>query len=114
MQFRSVSPEQIPGIDFFFHIIQYCIIPVGNDGIAGSLEGFQIVNKVQREEWTKSVEAAKERALNEQGVQFLYPDTAPFQEACAPLHEEVISGNPTLEAIYAKIQEYNAMYRTAE
>jgi TRAP-type C4-dicarboxylate transport system substrate-binding protein len=77
-------------------------------------EGFQIVNKVQREEWTKSVEAAKMRALNEQGVEFLYPDTAPFQEACAPLHEEVISGNETLETIYAKIQEYNEMYRTAE
>ena len=54
------------------------------------------------------------RALNEQGVEFLYPDTAPFQEACAPLHEEVISGNETLETIYAKIQEYNEMYRTAE
>ena len=77
-------------------------------------EGFDLVNKVQREEWTKSVEAAKERALNEQGVEFLYPDTAPFQEACAPLHQEVIGGNETLETIYAKIQEYNEMYRTAE
>ena len=54
------------------------------------------------------------RALNEQGVEFLYPDTAPFQEACSPLHQEVIGGNATLEAIYAKIQEYNEMYRTAE
>ena len=77
-------------------------------------EGFQIVNKVQREEWTKAVENAKNRALNEQGVEFLYPDTAPFQEACAPLHQEVIGGNETLETIYAKIQEYNEMYRTAE
>ena len=49
-----------------------------------------------------------------QGVEFLYPDTAPFQEACAPLHQEVIGGNATLEGIYAKIQEYNEMYRTAE
>ena len=77
-------------------------------------EGFQIVNKVQREEWTKAVENAKNRALNEQGVEFLYPDTAPFQEACAPLHQEVISGNATLETISAKIQEYNEMYRKAE
>ena len=77
-------------------------------------EGFELLNQVQREEWTKAVEAAKEKAQNDQGVQFIYPDTAPFQEACAPLHEEVISGNETLETIYTKIQEYNEMYRTAE
>ena len=76
-------------------------------------EGFELLNQVQREEWTKAVEAAKEKAQNDQGVQFIYPDTAPFQEACAPLHEEVINGNETLEAIYAKIQEYNAMYPSA-
>ncbi len=73
-------------------------------------EGFQILNQVQREEWTKAVAAAKDRAENEQGVEFIYPDTAPFQEACTPLHEKIISGNKTLEAIYAKIQEYNEMY----
>lgn len=73
-------------------------------------EGFRILNQVQREEWTKAVAAAKDRAENEQGVEFIYPDTAPFQEACTPLHEKIISGNETLEAIYAKIQEYNEMY----
>ena len=76
-------------------------------------EGFELLNQVQREEWTKAVEAAKEKAQNDQGVEFIYPDTAPFQEACAPLHEEVINGNETLEASYAKIQEYNAMYPSA-
>lgn len=76
-------------------------------------EGFELLNKVQREEWTKAVENAKDRAANEQGVQFYYPDTAPFQEACAPLHESVISGNEVLEGIYAKIQEYNAMYSSS-
>ncbi len=73
-------------------------------------EGFRILNQVQREEWTKAVAAAKARAENEQGVEFIYPDTAPFQEACTPLHEKTISGNETLETIYAKIQEYNEMY----
>lgn len=76
-------------------------------------EGFELLNKVQREEWTKAVENAKDRAANEQGVQFYYPDTAPFQEACAPLHESVISGNEVLESIYAKIQEYNAKYSSS-
>jgi len=77
-------------------------------------EGFELINKVQREEWTKAVENAKNRAQNEQGVEFIYPDTAPYQEACAPLHEEVISGNETLQEIYDRIQQYNEQYRTAE
>lgn len=76
-------------------------------------EGFALVNSVQREEWTKAVEKAKEKAANEQGVEFLYPDTAPFQEACMPIHDSVIVGNEILEGIYAMIQEYNAQYPSA-
>ena len=52
-------------------------------------EGFDLVNQVQREEWVSAVEAAKDRAENEQGVQFLYPDTKPFQEACASMHDSM-------------------------
>lgn len=77
-------------------------------------EGFELVNSVQREEWTKAVENAKGRAANEQGVEFIYPDTAPFQEACMPIHESVIKGNEVLENIYAMIQDYNAQYTSAE
>lgn len=77
-------------------------------------EGFQLINTVQREEWTKAVEKAKEKATNEQGVQFLYPDTAPFQEACMPIHDSVVVGNEVLESIYAKIQAYNAQYTSKE
>lgn len=73
-------------------------------------EGFELVNKVQREEWVSAVEAAKDRAQNEQGVQFIYPDTAPFQEACSPLHEKMLKNQPELTPIYEKIQEYNAKY----
>ena len=74
-------------------------------------EGFQIVNKVQREEWTKAVENAKNKAQNEMGVNFYYPDTAPFQEACMPIHDSVVKGNAILEEIYAKITAYNEQYR---
>lgn len=73
-------------------------------------EGFEIVNKVQREEWVNAVEAAKERAQNEQGVKFIYPDTAPFKEACSPLHEKMLAKQPELTPVYEKIQEYNAQY----
>ena len=77
-------------------------------------EGFKIINTVQREEWTIAVEAAKDKAQNEQGVEFIYPDTAPFQEAVAPLHESVLTANPALQPIYDRIQEYNAMYSSAD
>ena len=73
-------------------------------------EGFLLVNQVERKEWTTAIESAKERAQNQQGVQFNYPDTAPFQEACAPLHESMLASNPDLIPIYEAIQAYNAQY----
>ena len=77
-------------------------------------EGFQLVNQVQRAEWTDAVAAAKDRAANEQGVQFLYPDTKPFQEACAPMHEEMLAQYPNLAPIYDAIQVYNEQYPSNE
>ena len=56
----------------------------------------------------------KDKAQNEQGVTFLYPDTKPFQEAVMPLHDSVLSSNPELQPIYDKIQEYNAEYSSAQ
>lgn len=73
-------------------------------------EGFQLINKTQREEWIKAVENAKNRAQNEMNVQFLYPDQKPFVEACQPLHDKVLSGNTALMPIYEAIQRYNAEY----
>lgn len=73
-------------------------------------EGFALINKVQREEWEKAIEAAKDKAQNEMGVQFFYPDTAPFMEAVLPLHDEVLANNPALQATYDAIQVYNAKY----
>ncbi len=73
-------------------------------------EGFKLVNKVEREEWTNAVEEAKQRAENEQGVQFYYPDVQPFMDACKPLHETVLNNNPDIKPIYDAIQEYNAKF----
>ena len=50
---------------------------------------------------------AKEKAANEQKVQFIYPDQKPFVEACMPLHEEVLSKNEAIQPIYDRIQAYN-------
>ena len=73
-------------------------------------EVFALFNRVELEEWVKAVDAAKEKAANEQGVTFLYPDTKPFQEICMPMHETVLAQYPDLVPIYDKIQEYNEMY----
>ena len=73
-------------------------------------EGFQLVNSVEREEWVKAVEAAKDKAENEQGVTFLYPDTKPFQEICEPMHADMLKRYPDLTPIYDRIQEYNAEF----
>lgn len=76
-------------------------------------EGYKIINEVQRGAWTEAVEAALDRAINEQGVNIMYPDTAPFQEAMAPLHAEVLAANPNLQPIYDMVQEYNAKFAAA-
>lgn len=70
-------------------------------------EGFLLVNQVQRKEWTRAVEAAKEKAENGQGVQLLYPDPRPFKEICEPMHADVLAQYPDLLPIYDRIQDTN-------
>ena len=47
-------------------------------------------------------------------IDVIYPDTAPFQEAVMPLHNEVLAASPALQPIYDMIQAYNAQYASAE
>ncbi len=70
-------------------------------------KGYKLVNQIERQEWVKAVEAAKEKAVSQQHVQFIYPDQAPFVAACSPLHQSVLQNNPSLQPIYDAIQEYN-------
>ena len=72
--------------------------------------GYDLLNAVQREEWVKAVEKAKNKAENEQGVQFIYPDQAPFVEACMPLHTSVLENNSDIQPMYDAIQVYNEQY----
>lgn len=73
-------------------------------------EGYTLVNTIQRQEWIKAVEAAKDKAVNEQKVEFIYPDQEPFKKACLPLHESVLKRNTEIQEIYDKIQKYNELY----
>lgn len=77
-------------------------------------EGFKLINSVEREEWVKAVEAAKDKAENQQGVHFLYPDTKLFQETCKSMHAEMLENYPDLEPIYNRIQVHNGQHQTEE
>ena len=76
-------------------------------------EGFEILNQTQREAWETAVEEAKDRAENEQGVTFNYPDITPFQEVLQPMHEDMLAQYPDLAPIYELIQEHNAEFDSA-
>lgn len=73
-------------------------------------EGFELFNSVERKEWQTAVDAAKDKAANQQGVIFNYPDTKPFQDICQPMHEDFIKEHEELREIYNKIQEINQKY----
>ncbi|MDO5387835.1 MAG: TRAP transporter substrate-binding protein [Clostridia bacterium] len=77
-------------------------------------EGFKLTTEVANGEWEKAVEEAKDKAENEQGVTFIYPEVEPFAEICAPLHETVLNNNPDIQPIYDAIQVYNAKYADEE
>lgn len=77
-------------------------------------EGFKLINSVEREEWVKAVEVAKDKAENQQGVNFLYPDTKPFQETCKSMHTEMLESYPDLKPIYDRIQVHNEQHQTEE
>ena len=70
-------------------------------------DGFVLLNQVQREAWTKGVEDSVNHAIQNQGVEFIYPDTEPFRMAVLPLHASVLSKIPEIQEIYDRIQEYN-------
>ena len=76
-------------------------------------EGFKLLNQVQREAWVEGVEDSINNAINNQGVEFIYPDTKPFQEAVLPLHKSVLSDIPAIQPVYDMIQDYNAQFTEA-
>ncbi len=73
-------------------------------------KGFDILNRTQREAWVEGVEDSVSNAISNQGVEFIYPDTKPFQDAVLPLHESVLADIPAIRPVYDRIQEYNAQY----
>jgi tripartite ATP-independent transporter DctP family solute receptor len=65
--------------------------------------------RVEREEWEKQTEEAKQKAAD-MGVEFIYPDVEAFQQLVQPLHAELLEENPRLQPIYDEIQRLNQEY----
>lgn len=66
---------------------------------------FKILEDTQHEAWVIGVEEAKERAGNQMGVEFNYPDTDVFRETVQPLHDLMLKENPSLQPMYDAIME---------
>ena len=73
-------------------------------------EGFHILNSTQREAWVEGVEDSIRHASTNQGVEFIYPDTKPFQDAVLPLHSSILADIPVIQPVYDRIQDYNARF----
>ena len=73
-------------------------------------EGFKIINKVEREEWTAAVEKGR-KGRERHAVTFLYPDQQPFKDACLPPPNRIRTQSK-VKPIYDAVQKYNEEYPT--
>ena len=70
--------------------------------------------EVEMDEWDKSIEEAKDIAVNQQGVEFLDVDVDAFKQVVLPLHEKMLKENPKIADLYSHIQAANEAARGGE
>lgn len=63
--------------------------------------------QVEMDEWDKSIEEAKDTAVNQMGVEFLQVDVDAFKQVMLPLHEKMLQENPKIVDLYNHIQAAN-------
>lgn len=64
--------------------------------------------------WDEQVEAAKEIAQNEMGVEFIDVDVQAFKDKVADVQQEMLDANPDIRELYDHIQEVNEKYAQEE
>lgn len=64
--------------------------------------------------WDEQVEAAKEIAQNEMGVEFIDVDVQAFKDKVADVQQEMLDANPDIQELYDHIQEVNEKYAQEE
>lgn len=72
-----------------------------------------ISTRVERENWQKQVEEAKQQAEG-MGVEFIYPEVEAFKVKVLPLHKEVLEQNDKLGLIYDEIQAIGQQLKEAK
>ena len=70
-------------------------------------EAAAVSTEVEMAEWDKSIEEAKDIAINQMGVQFIDVDVNAFKQKVLPLHEQMLKENPKIVDLYNHIQEAN-------
>lgn len=70
-------------------------------------EAARLSTKVEREEWDKQVQEAKDIAANEMKVQFLQVDMEMFKDKVSGIHQEMLKENKAIGQFYEHIQEIN-------
>ena len=70
-------------------------------------EAAAVSTEVEMAEWDKSIEEAKDIAINQMGVQFIDVDVNEFKQKVLPLHEKMLQENPKIVDFYNHIQEAN-------
>ena len=66
------------------------------------------------DEWDKSIEEAKNIAVNDMGVEFIDVDVDAFKQKVLPLHETMQKENPKIVDLYQHIQEANEKAKGGE
>ena len=74
-------------------------------------EAALLATQVEREEWVKQIQEAKDYAESVMGVEFYDPDQSLFREKVLPLHEQMLEKNPAIRDIYDHIQTFNEQYK---
>ena len=77
-------------------------------------EAARLSTEVEMAAWDDQVEAAKEIAQNEMGVEFIDVDVEVFKDKVANVQQEMLDANPDIQDIYDHIQKINEEYKEAE
>lgn len=67
----------------------------------------RLSTEIELKEWDKQIEEAKFIAQEENLVEFLNVDMAPFRAKVMDLQKEILANNPSISEFYAHIQEIN-------
>ena len=59
-------------------------------------EAAAVSTEVEMAEWDKSIEEAKDIAINQMGVEFIDVDVNAFKQKVLPLHEKMLQENPKI------------------